>query len=297
MTNNRNYKNALDISICLESALKMECQKLRKSPVKPDLHPSYELAQAWGYVVAAYSLIEQGFKAILHFRELTPTKTHTLSALYCQLPENDKSVLNDFYNDFLHSFPGMAAFPKKTLEQFLVNLDGLEHNEQMANGSIDWRYFLTELASSHSLPLVSINIMHEIVYGCLRLIDSIEYRNRQPLNLTYSMRLRRQRQSRYRDWLTVRMNSPDWDQIGNRIEILWGPDHKNRYDFMVHKNSNIRIHFGPHPSTINDTFPIVDKRHEVKHFDMEAGFKTIGIVSDSLSRGKVNDSDSHHFMF
>ena len=58
------YKEPLYVWAWLNTALKKEWQKYAATPVTPDMLPGHELAQAWGYVVAGYSLVEQGLKAV-----------------------------------------------------------------------------------------------------------------------------------------------------------------------------------------------------------------------------------------
>ena len=72
-----------------------------------------------------------------------------------------------------------------TLEAFLANLDG--GNKR---GSFDWRYFPIEESSNETVPVVSISIMQEIVYGCLRIIEHMSHSDRDPLHYTHSWRLR-----------------------------------------------------------------------------------------------------------
>ena len=70
MANDTRFKEDIWIHEWLETALQAEWRKFRDCPINPDLLPDHERAQAWGYVVAAYFLIEEAFKAILHLREL-----------------------------------------------------------------------------------------------------------------------------------------------------------------------------------------------------------------------------------
>ena len=189
MTEKMTYKDPLYVLTWLYTALKKERQKHIETPVTPDMIPGHEAAQAWGYVVAGYFLIEQGFKAVLYMRDGKPPKIHALSDLFTELPAEDQDVLRAYYDDFCHAFPGMDSFPLTTLDDFLINLDG-ERNI----GSFDWRYFLTEEGRGASMPLVSINVMHEIVYGCVNLIESIHKGDNKAAEDIYSWRLQCSRQ-------------------------------------------------------------------------------------------------------
>ena len=62
MTDKITYKKPLYVSAWLNAALKKEWQKYAATPVTPDMMPGHEAAQAWGFVVAGYFLIEQGLK-------------------------------------------------------------------------------------------------------------------------------------------------------------------------------------------------------------------------------------------
>jgi len=288
------YREPRYVLAWLETALKKEWQKYDTTPVTADLIPGYEAAQAWGYVVAAYSLLEQGFKAILHTRGKTPPKTHALSVLFAELPLEDQDILRAYYDDFRQTFPGMRSFPLDTLDDFLVNLDGERNSHRGYVGSFDWRYFLTEEGTGTSIPLVNINIMHEIVYGCVALIEAIQKGDDQAGRF-YSWRLHWNRAKRYRDWLTVQMNSSGWSQKHDRLEILWGPDYSDRYDYFVFEGDRIRPFFAPLPNAVETALPVVDKRSEVESFDPEEGFRSIGIT---LNRpAKLPDSESRHVMY
>ena len=188
------FKDHMTILIWLETALTAEWRKFGICPGQPDRWPAHEIAQAWGYVVAAYFLIEQAFKAIVHLNKERVETTHVLHKLFKQLPTEAQDTLQEFYRDFLATFQHDRPFPFETLGSFLENLDG--GNKK---GSLDWRYFPIEESKSGTIPIVSINIMHEVVYGCLRIIEQIKYTDRDPLAYTHSRRLgwnKNQRDSR-----------------------------------------------------------------------------------------------------
>ena len=62
------FKDPLWITVWLHTALKKEQEKYKQCPVMPDFAPGHEVAQAWGYVVAGYFLVEESFKALLYLR-------------------------------------------------------------------------------------------------------------------------------------------------------------------------------------------------------------------------------------
>lgn len=289
------YKDPLYLLAWLEAALKKEWQKYAATPVTPDLIAGHEAAQAWGYVVAGYFLIEQGLKALLYVRGTEPPMIHALSVLFAELPSEDQDALRAYYDDFRHTFPGMTAFPLATLDEFLVNLDGERNTRGHYAGSFDWRYFPTEEGVGASMPRVSINVMHEVAYGCVAIVESIHKGSDEARRATYSWRLRWSRRDRYRDWLTVRMNSPGWGQEGDRLEILWGPGYGDRYDYLVFKGDLIRSFFAPLPNADETELPVVDKRSELESFDPEDGFRTIGVTVSRLQQR--HDPESRHVMY
>lgn len=203
-------------------------------------------------------------------------------------------VLRAYYDDFRHTFPGLASFPLRTLDEFLVNLDGSKNRRGQYIGSFDWRYFLTEKGSGASMPLVSINVMHEIVYGCVQLVWSIDKGIQAAGEATYSWRLRWQRSSLQQNWLEVRMNSPEWKQEGDRLEILWGPGYGDRYDYLVFEGGRVRSFFAPLPDADDVELAMKDKRAELASFDPEEGFRSIGITE---SRPARQDQPSGHVMY
>ena len=74
-------------------------------------------------------------------------KIHSLFVLFSQLEVTDQAVLRKYYNDCNATMDykatmegGVEAFPFKSLDDFLLNLDGDKNHI----GSFDWRYFLIE---------------------------------------------------------------------------------------------------------------------------------------------------------
>ena len=295
MTEKIAYKEPLYVWYWLNTALKKEWEKYGTTPVTPDMVPDHELAQAWGYVVAGYFLIEQGFKAVLHLRGVQPPRTHALSVLFAELLAEDQEVLRVYYDDFRHTFPGMNSFPLATLDEYLANLDGAKNSRGQYLGSFDWRYLPTEKGSSSSIPLVSINVMHEIVFGCVQLVRSIDKGDEKADKATYSWRLRWRRLRLQQDWLTVRMNSPEWGQEGDRLEILSGPAYGDRYDYLVFESNRIRSFFALLPDAEDTRLPIRDKRGELASFDPEEGFRSIGVTVNRPARRQ--EPKSGHVMF
>ena len=295
MTDRRSYKDPRYVCTWLDAALKKEWQKYSATPVTPDMMPGHEAAQGWGYVVAGYFLIEQGLKAVLYVREIEPPKIHALSVLFGELSTEDQDTLRTYYDDFRHSARDMSSFPLATLDEFLVNLDGGRNDQGRYIGSFDWRYFLTEEGSGAPMPLVSVDFMHEVIYGCIRLAESIAGEDRDAGEATYSWRRYRERSRLRRDWLMVRMNSPGWGREGDRLEILWGPGYRDRYDYLVFEGDQIRPCFAPLPNAEAVKLAMIDKRDELEAFDPEVALRSIGITVDRTV--KRRNAASRHMMY
>ena len=281
------FKDPRRILMWLNAALKHERLKYERAPVTPDLMPEYEMAQGWGYVVAAYSLLEQSLKAQLHMRgKQVPTK-HSLTILFDLFKPGDKDVLREYYSDYRATADGMGAFPLKTLDEFINNLDG-DPNKRGDDriGSFDWRYSPIEEAKSQTMPTVSIEYLHEIIYGCNQMVHATHQGTFDPSMYTNSWRMHRQRNIvTYRYWYMVRLNSAGWGELGDRLEILWGPDYRGRYDWQIFKGEGAQRYFCELPE--HPPVPVADKRKELREFDVEAGLQSIGV---SVLRPKSTSS-------
>ena len=283
MTDNQtiDFKEPLWIPAWLDTALEKEKEKYAKCPVIPDMVPGHEAAQGWGYVITSYFLLEEAFKAILFMRGERQVPTiHSLSVLFSKLKVTDQVDLREYYNDYQATMGGaVGAFPFKSLDDFLLNLDGDENARGNHFGSFDWRYYLIEERRSKEMPIVSVDYLHEIVYGCIRITEHASNRRFEPTRYTRSWRLRGQRTQKYHDWLTVRMNSKGWNELDDRLEVLWGPDYLGRYDLYLFRGKGLQPYFSEIPD--NFTLPVVDKRKEIESFDAEQGFRSIGITRTS----------------
>ena len=88
--------------------------------------------------------------------------------------------------------------------------------------------------------------------------------------------MRSKRQMKYSQWLTVRRNSHGWDELGDRLEILWGPDPFGCYDLCLFQGKEVKFYFSDNPHQF--ALPVVDKTEEIKNFNVEEGFRSIGIT-------------------
>ena len=89
------FKDPLCITTWLDTALQKEQEKYKKCPVLPDFAPGYEEAQAWGYVVAGYFLVEESFKALLYLRGKQVSTKHSLTMLVDLFEADDKETLRN----------------------------------------------------------------------------------------------------------------------------------------------------------------------------------------------------------
>ena len=190
-----------------------------------------------------------------------------MSELFCLLPKGDKDVLREYYRDFRCASDGVESFPFSEIDDFLVNLDGGKNSKGKHVGSCDWRYFLIEEMQAGRMPVVSIEFLHEIVYGAIRIAQYGVRKKFKPSRYTYSWRRHFERSRRYQDWLTVRMNLTGWDRQGDRLEILWGPDYRNRSDYLVSKGKGRACYFG----VISEShgLPVQDRRAEVEALEVD----------------------------
>ena len=276
------FKDSSWILTWLDAALKKEREKYKKCPVQPDMVPGHEAAQGWGYVVVGYFLVEEAFKALLHVRQKGVPKEHALSILFGLLVQEDKLTLREYYSDYRATVEGeFGRIPFVSIEDFLVNLDGDKNKRGDYIGSFDWRYFLIEEMQSGNMPLVSVDYLHEVTYGLARIVEWVVHERFHPSRYTHSWRLRWKRQEKYHDWNTVRMNSDQWSDLGDRIEKLWGPDYCGRYDLFICQGKYSKSVFGEVPADLD--LPVLDKRREIELFDAEEGYRSIGVTR--LRRG------------
>ena len=272
------FKDPSLIIAWLDTALEKEKEKYKKCPVIRDLNPGHEVANGWGYVICGYFLVEESFKTLLYVRDKNVPKDHSLFTLFDMLDQNDKTILSEYYIDYKLTTSGnIGMFPFISLDDFLVNLDGAK-----GKGSFDWRYFLIEENRSREMPLVSVDYLHEIVYGCTRIIECAHHGRSEPSQHTHTWRIRWERKRKYNAWLTARRNSDGWDDLGDRLEILWGPDYLGRYDLLIFRGKKCKLYFS-HFSKIPDVseLPVVDKVKEVEDFDVEQGYRSIGVARTS----------------
>ena len=254
----RVFKDPLYMTAWLDVALEKEKEKYQTCPVVPDMAPGHNEAQAWAYIVTGYFLAEQSFKALLYLRGKEAPKTHPLSTLFESFDDNDKAVLREFYADYRATIGGnRGEFRFEYLDDFLLNIDGDIGSNQ---GSLAWRYYLIEEVPE--MPFVSVDYLHEVVLGCNKIVEHARNGRFEPTGYTHSWRLRCERMRKYGAWLNGRLNSDGWDDLEDRLEVLWGPDYRGRHDLFHFIGTGMTDRFAAIPENIG--VPVVDKRDEIE---------------------------------
>ena len=136
MASEINFKDSSKMLIWLDTALEFEWKKFTSNPIRRDIVVDYTHAQAWGFIVTGYFLLEQSLKALLHRCNCKTEKTHVLYNLFELLPSTQKNNLRSHYSDFVKIFPMLGQNTSDEIDGFLQNLDG-----DKSKGSFYWRYF------------------------------------------------------------------------------------------------------------------------------------------------------------
>ena len=90
-------------------------------------------------------------------------------------------------------------------------------------------------------------------------------------------RLHSKRRKKYDNWLIVKMNSEGWDDLGDRLEILRGADYRGRRDLFLCKEKRMEFFFSDVPPE-NFGLPVFDMKQEIETFDVEQGYRSIGVT-------------------
>ena len=192
--------------------------------------------------------------------------------LFNSFDDNDKDLLREYYTDYRATIGGnRGEFPFESLNDFLVNLDGDTGSNQ---GWLAWRYYLIEEVSE--MPFVSVDYLHEIVFGCIQIVKYAKNGRFEPSRYTHSWRIRWERERKYEAWLSVRKNSSGWDELDDRLEILWGPDYRGRYDLLHFDDTGLNACFSELPDDL--AVPIVDMKKEIEACNVDAGYRSIGVT-------------------
>ena len=251
------FKDIEDAYHLLSTALRAEQNKHLLCPVSgyPQEHAN---AQGWGYVVAGYSLLEQSLKLLLGLENKTPRHSHGLLDLFQELSSTSQGTLREYYDSYRHGYGDPKEEAWKDLEAFLKNLDGRKGNNNQDMGSIDWRYYISEKlpgenAQSIPLPAVSADLLHEIIRGAIDLCGEHLPDTKAKATNAYVYR-------RLRDAKGFLDNGVGgiWPEEDG-LYLLCGPDHKDRYGFLLVKGAQRRVAFECLPGDLQP----VDFRRDV----------------------------------
>lgn len=277
MTNQKiNFKDPLWMVHFLDTAVETEKDKLRKRPVNTDLVADHETVQGWGYGIVGYHLVEESLKALLFMRGVQVPMKHSLKILFDLLEHDDQELLREYHVDFLATNYGYDGFPFATLDEFLTNLDGDPNGRGDYVGSFDWRYFLIAETSSSQMPIIGIELLHEITYGATRMIDFARSGNFDPSEYTHGWRMRWKRERKYRDWMLFQQSSGGWEKLIGKLAVFWGPDKRERYDMVMFRRDGVfNDYFAPKPT--DASLVIVDKREEIEKFDAGEALRSVRI--------------------
>ena len=159
------------------------CKLIRKlvaeNPVRPDMSGEHEAVQAWAFVTAAYSGIEQALKMLL----LAPSEPaftlddlkkrpygHDLEKLYAELAPSDRDYIESHFGEHwsLNQFDKLdLGFD--TAQGFVAHLN--ESHPQ--GGSLAWRYALLDMGVQ--LPKTNLWTMCEVWYAICCCIKAEKY--------------------------------------------------------------------------------------------------------------------------
>lgn len=255
----RIYKHPSTALGWLNRALEFEKEKNRQCPVLPDLVSEFVNAGGWGYVVAGYTLLEQSLKLLLRLTTQEEKYGHEIAPLFAGLSDPDKFILREYYEDLRLSHPTLGGYRLSTLDEFLEELDG-----EWGEGWKAWRYYLTE-RERFSLPHISIDYLHEVVFGVLQILEEVLHQHSARQSL-YSQRRYRERFDKYLGWIGDRMNKPGWAELRDRIEVYGVYDRQGRTDFIIWQTINAEVkgcpQFGELPD--DDNLPVVNMEKEAR---------------------------------
>lgn len=63
-------------------------------------------------------------------------------------------------------------------------------------------------------------------------------------------------------WLNDRISSEGWDDLGDRVEVLWGPDYRGHHDLFHFIGTGMTASFAAIPDEVG--VPLIDIREEIE---------------------------------
>ena len=172
------YGVAVPVDTLAFHRMQTACERTRKiaaeNPVRPDLVPDHEAAEAWPLITAAYNGIEQALKMLL----LVPQNTaftmeqlkkkpfgHDLEALYGALEPADRDYIEQHFGEHwsVNEYRDLKL-GFNTAQEFIAHIN----KSQPQEGSLAWRYVLLDM----KVPIPQTNpwTMCEVWYAiCCRI--------------------------------------------------------------------------------------------------------------------------------
>ncbi|WP_419551992.1 hypothetical protein [Candidatus Poriferisodalis sp.] len=138
-----------DLLLKMHKACMSTRDLVARNPIEADLWDGYLVAQAWPFVTALYSGVEQALKMLLMTTDpphtldelKNPPYGHDLSRLYSALSPEDAEHIELHFREHRSLFEYLQQHDKcATAEPFIAHING----DDTASGHIWWRYTLID---------------------------------------------------------------------------------------------------------------------------------------------------------
>ena len=156
-----------DLMLKMDKACRSTRDLVARNPIEDDLWDGYLVAQAWPFVTALYSGLEQALKMLLgtahpeltidELRNLWKGYGHDLSGLYSDLAPEDAEHIEQHFREHRSLFEYLQQYDEwATAERFITHINGSEK----AKGHAWWRYTLID--PEWNLPRMDLWTMCEV---------------------------------------------------------------------------------------------------------------------------------------
>lgn len=149
MPNEDNRLPERDLMLKMDKACATTRDLVARNPIEPDRWDGYLVAQAWPFVAALYSGVEQALKMLLlatdpklSVEDLRKQYGHDLSRLYAALAPEDVDHIELHYREHRSLFEYLQHGEYATVAEFIAHINGAER----AKGHEWWRYTLLDPA-------------------------------------------------------------------------------------------------------------------------------------------------------
>ena len=217
MTTNQtiDFKDPLWITAWLSIALEKEKKKYKKCPVTPDPRSGARgragmgIRRRWLFprrgVVQGASVSARQASADQAFADNTIRLVRA----------GRQGILREFYSDYRAAIGGARGrFPVQ--DSGRLPDESRRRSEQTGRRPcrfVRLAVFPHREQRSAKMPVVSVEFLHEIAYGCIRMVEHANNGNFKPSQYTYSWRLKWKRDRKYSDWRMVRANSDEREDL------------------------------------------------------------------------------------